>query len=63
MLLKNNGLLPLPKKGLTIALIGPQADHANKFFGGYTHVAMAESTYAVRASIAGVDQEAPRAPA
>ena len=57
VLLKNDGLLPLPKKGLTIALIGPQADHANKFFGGYTHVAMAESTYAVRASIAGVDQE------
>ncbi len=62
VLLKNDGLLPLPKKGLTIALIGPQADHANKFFGGYTHVAMAESTYAVRASIAGVDQEGAQGP-
>ena len=57
VLLKNNGVLPIREKKLTIALIGPQADHANKFFGGYTHAAMAESTYAVRASIAGVDQE------
>lgn len=57
VLLKNDGTLPLPRKNMTIALIGPQADHANKFFGGYTHLAMAESTYAVRASIAGVDQE------
>ena len=57
VLLKNNGVLPIREKKLTIALIGPQADHANKFFGGYTHLAMAESTYAVRASIAGVDQE------
>ena len=57
VLLKNDGALPLSKKKRTIALVGPQADHANKFFGGYTHLAMAESTYAVRASIAGVDQE------
>lgn len=57
VLLKNNGVLPIREKKLTIALIGPQADHANKFFGSYTHLAMAESTYAVRASIAGVDQE------
>ena len=57
VLLKNDGALPIREKKLTIALIGPQADHANKFFGGYTHAAMAESTYAVRASIAGVDQE------
>lgn len=57
VLLKNNGVLPIREKKLTIALIGPQADHANKFFGGYTHLAMAESTYAVRVSIAGVDQK------
>ena len=57
VLLKNNGVLPIREKKLTIALIGPQADHANKFFGGYTHLAMAESTYAVRTSIAGVEQE------
>ena len=57
VLLKNDGALPIREKKLTIALIGPQADHANKFFGGYTHLAMAESTYAVRTSIAGVGQE------
>ena len=57
VLLKNDGTLPIKEKKLTISLIGPHADHANKFFGGYTHVAMAESTYAVRASIAGVGQE------
>ena len=57
VLLKNDGALPIREKKLTIALIGPQADHANKFFGGYTHLAMAESTYAVRVSIAGVDQK------
>ena len=62
VLLKNDGALPIREKKLTIALIGPQADHANKFFGGYTHVAMAESTYAVRASIAGVDQEGAQGP-
>lgn len=57
VLLKNDGTLPIKEKKLTIALVGPHADHANKFFGGYTHLAMAESTYAVRASIAGVDQK------
>ena len=57
VLLKNDGTLPIKEKKLTISLIGPHADHANKFFGGYTHMAMAESTYAVRASIAGVGQE------
>ena len=57
VLLKNDGALPIREKKLTIALIGPHADHANKFFGGYTHLAMAESTYAVRVSIAGVDQK------
>ena len=57
VLLKNDGTLPIKEKKLTISLIGPHADHANKFFGGYTHLAMAESTYAVRTSIAGVEQE------
>lgn len=57
VLLKNTGVLPIRKKALTIALIGPHADHANKFFGGYTHLAMAESTFAARTSIAGVNQE------
>ncbi len=55
VLLKNDGILPLKQKKQTIAVIGPHAAFASKFFGGYTHMAMAESTYAVRSSIAGVD--------
>jgi beta-glucosidase len=57
VLLRNDGVLPLSPKLHRIALIGPHADHANKFFGGYTHLVMAESTYSVASSIAGVDQK------
>lgn len=38
VLLKNNGVLPLSGKIKKLALIGPHADCARKFFGGYTHV-------------------------
>ena len=38
-----------------LALIGPHADCARKFFGGYTHLCMMESVYAVASSIAGVE--------
>lgn len=54
VLLKNNGVLPLKGISKKIALIGPHADCARKFFGGYTHMCMMESTYAVANSIAGV---------
>ena len=54
VLLKNNGILPLKRDQKKIALIGPHADCARKFFGGYTHLCMMESTYAVANSIAGV---------
>ncbi len=54
VLLKNDGVLPLPKQTKKIALIGPHADSARKFFGGYTHLCMMESTYAIANSIAGV---------
>lgn len=56
VLLKNNGALPLKEadRRKEIALIGPHADCARKFFGGYTHLCMMESTYAVANSIAGV---------
>lgn len=57
VLLKNNGALPLAsgEKGRKIALIGPHADSPRKFFGGYTHMCMMESIYAVVNSIAGVN--------
>ncbi len=54
VLLKNDGVLPIAPSVKTIALIGPHADCARKFFGGYTHLCMMESTLAVANSIAGV---------
>lgn len=55
ILLKNDGVLPLSVKPEKLALIGPHADCARKFFGGYTHLCMMESVYAVSSSIAGVE--------
>ncbi|MCM1049234.1 MAG: glycoside hydrolase family 3 C-terminal domain-containing protein [Clostridiales bacterium] len=55
VLLKNDGTLPIKRNVKKIALIGPHADCARKFFGGYTHMCMMESTYAVANSIAGVN--------
>lgn len=55
VLLKNNGELPLSGKIRKLALIGPHGDCARKFFGGYTHLCMMESVYAVKSSIAGVE--------
>lgn len=54
VLLKNEGALPISVDTKKIALIGPHADCARKFFGGYTQMCMMESTYAVANSIAGV---------
>ena len=55
VLLKNDGTLPLKRNGKKLAIIGAHADHAGKFFGGYTHLCMAESIHAVANSIAGVN--------
>lgn len=54
VLLKNNGVLPLSRPA-KLAVIGPHADCARKMFGGYTHLCMMESIYAVASSIAGVE--------
>ncbi|MCI9442416.1 MAG: beta-glucosidase [Ruminococcus sp.] len=54
VLLKNQGVLPLKKEVKKIALIGPHGNCARKFFGGYTHLCMMESTFAAANSIAGV---------
>ncbi len=54
VLLKNDGILPLEPEWRKIAVIGPHADCPRKLFGGYTHLCMMESTYAVANSIAGV---------
>ena len=58
VLLKNNGALPLSKSIKRLAVIGPHADNPRMLFGGYTLLSMAESTLAVRNSIAGVEGEA-----
>ena len=55
VLLKNEGALPISPGVKKIALIGPHADSARKFFGGYTHMCMMESIYAIANSIAGVN--------
>ena len=54
VLLKNDGALPLGKETRKLAVIGPHADSPRKYFGGYTHLCMMESTYAIANSIAGV---------
>ena len=46
--------MPIKNTVKKIAVIGPHADSARKFFGGYTHMCMMESTYAIANSIAGV---------
>ncbi len=54
ILLKNNGVLPLSGNEKTIAVIGPQANNARYYFGGYTLVSMVESRHAAMNSMAGV---------
>ena len=60
VLLKNDGVLPIAEKGKKIAVIGPHAGYARKMFGGYTHMCMMESTYAIANSIAGVKRSCNR---
>lgn len=58
ILLKNSGVLPIKKNVKKIALIGCHALKPNAFFGGYTHVSMAEATKAAANSLAGVGENA-----
>ena len=53
VLLKNKGVLPLTGKEKTIAVIGPAANNARYYFGGYTHLSMVEAMYAAMNSMAG----------
>ena len=55
ILMKNDGALPLSGKVRKIALIGPHADNARSFFGGYTHISMVEAVHAAANSMAGID--------
>ncbi len=43
VLLRNDGVLPLPADVGTVAVIGPNADHARHLFGDYTYPAHVES--------------------
>lgn len=54
ILLKNEGALPLTGREKTIAVIGPHAGNARYYFGGYTHLSMAEAVHAAANSMAGV---------
>ncbi len=53
VLLKNNGVLPLFGNVKKIALIGPHANNARSFFGGYTQMSMVEAVHAAKDSMAG----------
>lgn len=54
VLLKNNGVLPLPSQAARLLVIGPHAASARFFFGGYTHLSMAEGLLAAVSSMAGL---------
>lgn len=54
ILLKNDGALPIDKSVKKIAVIGPHANNARDFFGGYTHISMVEAVHAVANSLAGI---------
>lgn len=58
VLLKNDETLPLRGTYKKIAVIGPHADNPRSFFGGYTHMSMAEAVRAAANSIAGIGEKA-----
>jgi beta-glucosidase len=48
VLLRNDGILPLPKDLRTVAVIGPNADSARNLLGDYAHVVHIESLLEMR---------------
>lgn len=56
VLLKNDGILPIGEHIRRIAVIGPHGDHANAFFGDYTHVSFVAALLAAVNSIAGIGE-------
>ncbi len=58
ILMKNDGVLPVGKSVKKIVVIGPHAKNPRSFFGGYTHLSMAEAVNAVANSIAGIGEKA-----
>ena len=58
VLLKNDGVLPMKKSLKKVVVIGPHANNPRSFFGGYTHLSMAEAIKAVANSIAGIGDKA-----
>lgn len=55
VLLKNDGILPLNPIHQKIAVIGCHADSVRSYFGGYSYMAMKESTVGVQVTMAGID--------
>ncbi|HHV10868.1 MAG TPA: beta-glucosidase [Clostridiales bacterium] len=58
ILLKNDGVLPMKKNLKKVVVIGPHANNPRSFFGGYTHLSMAEAVKAVANSLAGIGEKA-----
>ena len=56
VLLKNTGILPLSSDIRKIAVIGPQANWANYYFGGYTRMSGLETAAASATSMAGFEE-------
>lgn len=54
VLLKNTGVLPMQKGIRRIAVIGPHANWANHYFGGYTRLSGLETAAAAQTSQAGM---------
>lgn len=57
VLLKNNGVLPLQQVSKKIAVIGYHLNSVRSLFGGYSYMAMKESSVGVQVTMAGIEVE------